>query len=57
MNAPIDPKSIKPVNVTTGSLPGSEKVYAAPEGREDIQVPFREIQLHEFERRAAIPRL
>ena len=33
--------------VTTGSLPGSRKVYAGAEGRPDIRVPFREIALHE----------
>src|SRR5579883_2131937 len=47
MNAPIDPKTVKPVQVTTGSLPGSKKVYSLPEGRPDIKVPLREIALHE----------
>ena len=47
MNAPIDPKNITPVQVTTGSLPGSRKVYAGAGGRPDIRVPFREIALHE----------
>ena len=47
MNAPIDPKNVTPVQVTTGSLPGSRKVYAGAEGRPDIRVPFREIALHE----------
>jgi phosphomethylpyrimidine synthase len=47
MNAPIDPKNLKPVQVTTGGLPGSKKVYASPEGRSDIRVPYREITLHE----------
>ncbi len=47
MNAPIDPKSIKTVSVTTGSLPGSRKVYAKAADRADIEVPFREIPLHE----------
>ncbi len=46
MNAPIDPKNVTPVEVTTGSLPGSRKVYAGAEGRPDIRVPFREIALH-----------
>ena len=32
MNAPIDPKTVKPVQVTTGSLPGSRKVYAEAAG-------------------------
>ncbi|KAI93245.1 phosphomethylpyrimidine synthase, partial [Rhodomicrobium udaipurense JA643] len=45
MNAPIDPKKIEPVKVTTGSLPGSRKVYA--EAAPDVRVPFREIALHE----------
>ena len=47
MNAPIDPKDVKPVQVTTGSLPGSRKAYVEAEGRPDIRVPFREIALHD----------
>ena len=47
MNAPIDPKNVTPVQVTTGSLPGSRKAYVEAEGRPDIRVPFREIALHE----------
>jgi phosphomethylpyrimidine synthase len=47
MNAPIDPKTVKPVQVTTGSLPGSRKVYAGAVGRPVIRVPFREVVLHE----------
>ena len=47
MNAPIDPKNVTPVKVTTGSLPGSRKVYIEAEGRPDIRIPFREIALHE----------
>ena len=31
--------------VTTGPLPGSRKVFAAPEGHDDLRVPFREIAL------------
>ncbi len=31
--------------VTTGPLPASAKVYASPEGRPDLSVPFREIAL------------
>jgi phosphomethylpyrimidine synthase len=46
MNAPIDPKNVTPVEVTTGSLPGSRKVYVEVGGRPDIRVPFREIALH-----------
>jgi len=45
MNAPIDPKKVEPVKVTTGSLPGSRKVYA--EAAPGVRVPFREIALHE----------
>src|SRR5262249_14528733 len=45
MNAPIDPKSVKPVSVTTGSLPGSRKAYA--EAQNGVKVPFGEIALHE----------
>ena len=47
MNVPIDPKTVKPVQVTVGNLPGSKKVYSSPEARPDIAVPFREIALHE----------
>ncbi|MGO9483530.1 MAG: phosphomethylpyrimidine synthase ThiC [Rhodomicrobium sp.] len=47
MNAPIDPKTVKPVQVTTGSLPGSKKVYAEVPGFPGVRAPFREIALHE----------
>ncbi len=47
MNAPIDPKTIEPVQVTTGSLPGSRKVYAEVPGYAGVKVPFREIALSE----------
>jgi phosphomethylpyrimidine synthase len=36
----------KPAIVTTGPIVGSRKVYSAPEGRADIAVPFREVDLH-----------
>ena len=36
----------KPAAVTTGPVAGSRKVYTSPEGRPDIAVPFREIDLH-----------
>ena len=39
------PKFAAPRSVTTGPIAGSRKVYAAPEGRADIRVPFREITL------------
>jgi phosphomethylpyrimidine synthase len=39
------PKFAAPRTVTTGPIEGSRKVYAAPKGREDIRIPFREIAL------------
>jgi phosphomethylpyrimidine synthase len=39
------PKFAAPRTVTTGPVAGSRKVYAAPSGRTDIRVPFREIAL------------
>jgi len=33
------------MNVTTGPIAGSRKVYAAPKGRPEIRAPFREIAL------------
>ena len=39
------PKFAAPRSVTTGPIAGSRKVYAAPAGRADIRVPFREIAL------------
>ena len=39
------PKFAAPRTVTTGPIAGSRKVYAAPTGRPDIRVPFREIAL------------
>ncbi|MDB5558275.1 MAG: thiC, partial [Enterovirga sp.] len=50
MTLNIDPKSAKlpvgtPETVTTGPIQGSSKVYAAPQNRPDIRVPFREITL------------
>jgi phosphomethylpyrimidine synthase len=47
MNAPIDPKNVKPAQVTTGPLPGSRKAYAEAGAGSGIFVPFREIALHE----------
>ncbi len=44
MNKP-SPKDVAPPKVTTGALPGSRKVYSAPEGHDDLAVPFREIEL------------
>jgi phosphomethylpyrimidine synthase len=34
-----------PQSITTGAIQGSRKVYAAPAGRPDIRVPFREVVL------------
>ena len=45
MNKPISPKDVSPPKVTTGPLPGSRKVYSAPEGHPDLKVPFRDIAL------------
>ncbi len=39
------PKFAAPETVTTGPIVGSRKVYAAPKGRPDIRVPFRQIAL------------
>ena len=39
------PKFAAPRTVTTGPIVGSRKVYAAPNERADIRVPFREIAL------------
>ncbi|MBB5373112.1 phosphomethylpyrimidine synthase ThiC [Acidocella aromatica] len=36
----------EPAKVTTGPIPGSRRVYAAPPERPDIAVPFREVLLH-----------
>ena len=38
-------KFAAPSTVTTGPIVGSRKVYAAPDGRPDIRVPFREVAL------------
>ncbi len=35
----------RPDSVTTGAIAGSRKIYTSPEGRPDINVPFREIAL------------
>ncbi len=43
----IHPKDVMVPKVTTGPLPASRKVYASPEGHDDLQVPLREIALTE----------
>jgi len=45
MNKPISAKDVAAPKVTTGALPGSRKVYSAPEGHDDFAVPLREIAL------------
>ncbi len=45
MNIQPKPETLVPQSVTTGSLPGSRKIYHRAEGRDDILVPFREIAL------------
>ena len=42
MNVIVDPKSVRPVEVTTGPISGSRKVYAAVG---ELSVPLREIAL------------
>ncbi|MGV6871175.1 phosphomethylpyrimidine synthase ThiC [Pseudochelatococcus sp. B33] len=42
---PRDGIAAVPAGVTTGPIHGSRKIYASPEGRPDIRVPFREIGL------------
>ena len=46
MNKQYRSKEIEPTKVTTGPLAGSQKVYSAPEGHDDVHVPFREISLN-----------
>ena len=42
---PTSAKFAAPQVVTTGPIQGSRKVYASPEGRPDLRIPFREIAL------------
>src|SRR6185295_582234 len=42
MNVVVDPKSVRPVEVTTGPISGSRKVYVPVD---DLSVPLREIVL------------
>ena len=42
---PTSAKFAAPQVVTTGPIQGSRKVYASPEGRPDLRIPFREIGL------------
>ncbi len=47
MNKMTRPGEMQTPEVTTGPIIGSHKVYSAPDGHPDVQVPFREIPLHE----------
>ncbi len=41
-------KTIKRTEVTTGPLTGSRKIYSAPDGHDDLAVPFRDIALDQW---------
>ncbi|WP_072372251.1 phosphomethylpyrimidine synthase ThiC [Hyphomicrobium sp. NDB2Meth4] len=47
MNKPTRSSDLTLPKVTTGPLPASRKIYSAPEGFAEVQVPFREISLSE----------
>jgi phosphomethylpyrimidine synthase len=47
MNKPTRSSELELPKVTTGPLPASRKVYSAPEGFPDVEVPLREIALSE----------
>ena len=47
MNKIARPHDLMVPKVTTGPISASTKVYASPEGHDDIRVPFREIALSE----------
>ncbi len=47
MNKITRRKDLEIPKVTTGPISASTKVYSAPEGQDDIRVPFREIALSE----------
>ncbi len=40
--------------VTTGSIPGSRKIYVAGERHKDLRVPFREVALHPSAKEASV---
>ncbi|WP_019961041.1 phosphomethylpyrimidine synthase ThiC [Woodsholea maritima] len=46
MNKPADQSAFETPKVTTGSLPGSTKIYTHPASAPDLAVPHREIELH-----------
>ena len=43
-----------PVEVTTGALPASRKVFVGGEQHKDIRVPLREVDLHPSAKEAAV---
>ncbi len=45
MNKPSKQSELKTPEVTTGTLPASDKIYSAPESDPSLKVPFREITL------------
>jgi len=45
MNKPTRNAELSPFQVTTGALPGSHKIYVAPDAAPDLRVPLREITL------------
>lgn len=55
MNKPISATEFVPPEVTTGPLPASRKVYAAPEAAPDLKVPVREIALSEASGEPPLP--
>ncbi len=57
MNAPTDPKTVKPVQVTTGGLPGSRKVYSEVPGFPGRDRAVPRDRAAPVERRAALPRV
>ncbi|MPZ57943.1 MAG: phosphomethylpyrimidine synthase ThiC [Rhizobiales bacterium] len=51
----IHDPNIAPLQVTTGSLPASRKVYSVPEAAPDLKVPLREIVLHDTSGEPPLP--
>ncbi|WP_439544414.1 phosphomethylpyrimidine synthase ThiC [Hyphomicrobium sp.] len=45
MNKPTRAADLTPLQVTTGALPGSRKVFVSPDGAPDLRVPLREVVL------------
>src|SRR5690349_9663315 len=55
MNKPVTAADLVTPKVTTGPLPASRKVYAAPEAAPDLRVPLREIVLDASSGEPALP--